>query len=111
MNKEIVNTMIDIGTPIRPEFTVKARVGQHINVYNAEDRIQELGTGRIGTEEVITPIGIRIPVPRLVFPVTHIVTKELLMFRFNQMILLTFLNITASCTPVFAFGKTTYRGI
>jgi len=63
-----VNTMINIGTPIMKEkFTVIPRVGQHINVYNAEDRIQEGGSGRIVTEEVITPRGVRIPLPRLVF--------------------------------------------
>jgi len=39
-----VNTLINIATPIRPEFTLSVRVGQHINVFNRLDAIQVAGS-------------------------------------------------------------------
>jgi len=40
-----VNTMINIGTPImKGLFTISAKVGQHINVFNPYDAIQRLGS-------------------------------------------------------------------
>ena len=50
-----VNTLINIGTPIRPDFTLNARVGQHINVFNARDAIQVIGSGHTITVEAFDP--------------------------------------------------------
>jgi len=56
-----VNTVINFGTPIRPEFSVNASVGQHINVYNTGDAIQVFGAGRhqLTDPESGMPLGIR----------------------------------------------------
>ena len=64
-----VNTLINIGTPIRPDFTLNARVGQHINVYNEDDDIQVFGSQHIVTEEVFDArSGVQRPIQRLVTP-------------------------------------------
>jgi len=64
-----VNTLINIAIPIRPDFTLNARVGQHINVFNRGDAIQVAGARHTGTEEVIDfYTGMPRTVPRRVTP-------------------------------------------